>query len=181
MPKNKVNNNIKLKSGGGIINDATDGLSVDTTIIATKTYADSKIEITDIASDAEKYDCTPIGAITGATYTKYREIELNEDLPAVRIKMGFASNSGTIFGQIYKNGVAIGTEQSTVNATAVKTEDFTDLVSGDLIQVYAKCTAGTGNINDVKFYFTRTATKLNGSTVITPIPLTFGTQPTKIL
>jgi len=31
MPKNKVNNNIKLKSGGGIINDATDGLSVDAT------------------------------------------------------------------------------------------------------------------------------------------------------
>ena len=24
MPKNKVNNNIKLKSGGGIINDAND-------------------------------------------------------------------------------------------------------------------------------------------------------------
>jgi hypothetical protein len=29
MPTNKVNNNIKLKSGGGLINDATDGLSVD--------------------------------------------------------------------------------------------------------------------------------------------------------
>ena len=29
MPKNKVNNNIKLKSGGGLINDATDGLRVD--------------------------------------------------------------------------------------------------------------------------------------------------------
>lgn len=29
MPKNKVNNNIKLKSGGGVINDA-DGLQVDT-------------------------------------------------------------------------------------------------------------------------------------------------------
>lgn len=28
MPTNKVNNNIKLKRGGGIINDATDGLSV---------------------------------------------------------------------------------------------------------------------------------------------------------
>lgn len=28
MPKTKVNNNIKLKSGGGLINDATDGLSV---------------------------------------------------------------------------------------------------------------------------------------------------------
>ena len=34
MPKNKVNNNIKLKSGGGVINDATDGLSVDTAYIA---------------------------------------------------------------------------------------------------------------------------------------------------
>jgi len=32
MPKNKVNNNIKLKSGGGVINDATDGLQVDTTV-----------------------------------------------------------------------------------------------------------------------------------------------------
>jgi hypothetical protein len=30
MPTNKVNNNIKLKSGGGVVNDATDGLSVDT-------------------------------------------------------------------------------------------------------------------------------------------------------
>lgn len=29
MPKNKVNNNIKLKPGGGIINDATDGLSLE--------------------------------------------------------------------------------------------------------------------------------------------------------
>ena len=29
MAKTIVNNNIKLKSGGGIINDATDGLSVD--------------------------------------------------------------------------------------------------------------------------------------------------------
>jgi len=181
MAKTIVNNNIKLKSGGGIINDATDGLSVDTTILVTKTYVDSKLEITDIASDTEQYNCTESSAITGATYTKYREIQLNEDLPAVRIKMGFASNYGTIFGQIYKNGVAIGTEQSTVNTTAVKTEDFTGFVSGDLIQVYAKCTAGTGNINDVKFCFTRTVTKIHDSTVITPIPLTFGTQPTKIL
>jgi len=36
MPKNKVNNNIKLKSGGGIINDATDGLSVDSGTTADK-------------------------------------------------------------------------------------------------------------------------------------------------
>ena len=32
MAKTIVNNNIKLKSGGGVINDATDGLSVDTTV-----------------------------------------------------------------------------------------------------------------------------------------------------
>lgn len=34
MAKTIVNNNIKLKSGGGIVNDATDGLSVDATYIA---------------------------------------------------------------------------------------------------------------------------------------------------
>ena len=36
MAKTIVNNNIKLKSGGGIINDATDGLSVDTGTTANK-------------------------------------------------------------------------------------------------------------------------------------------------
>ena len=34
MPKTKVNNNIILKSGGGLINDATNGLSVDNTNIS---------------------------------------------------------------------------------------------------------------------------------------------------
>jgi len=34
MAKTIVNNNIKLKSGGGVINDAADGLSVDTAYIA---------------------------------------------------------------------------------------------------------------------------------------------------
>lgn len=32
--KTKVNNNIKLKSGGGLINDATDGLSVESPLVA---------------------------------------------------------------------------------------------------------------------------------------------------
>ena len=36
MGKTIVNNNIKLKSGGGVINDATDGLSVDTGTTANK-------------------------------------------------------------------------------------------------------------------------------------------------
>jgi hypothetical protein len=36
MGKTIVNNNIKLKSGGGLINDATDGLSVDTGTTANK-------------------------------------------------------------------------------------------------------------------------------------------------
>ena len=36
MAKTIVNNNIKLKSGGGVINDATDGLSVDTGTTANK-------------------------------------------------------------------------------------------------------------------------------------------------
>lgn len=39
MGKTIVNNNIKLKSGGGIINDATDGLSVSESVIGDAAYS----------------------------------------------------------------------------------------------------------------------------------------------
>jgi len=52
MPKNKVNNNIKLKSGGGIINDATDGLSVDTTVYPANTVSFPKTTSSAVAGMA---------------------------------------------------------------------------------------------------------------------------------
>jgi len=59
MAKTIVNNNIKLKSGGGIINDATNGLSVDTAyILANSGNLSSLIAGENITA----YDAVAVGA-----------------------------------------------------------------------------------------------------------------------
>lgn len=88
------------------------------------------------------------------TYVKLKEIKLNQDLPACRIKFDLEGHSYVgeqyAYARIYKNGVAIGTERSVyMGATGATTsatfsEDFTGFVKGDLIQLYAY-TPGDGN------------------------------------
>ena len=84
---------------------------------------------------------------TNTIYVKMKEIKLNEDLPAVRIFFDLRTNvaNALVYGTIYKNGIAIGTEQST-NSTTVVTfnQDFTGFVANDLIQIYLKIEAGGG-------------------------------------
>ena len=58
MPKNKVNNNIKLKSGGGLVNSSADGLSVDTAyILANSGHLSSLIAGENITA----YDAVAVG------------------------------------------------------------------------------------------------------------------------
>lgn len=77
----------------------------------------------------------------GATYIKYKEFKMNM---AGTIRVSFSlrmSNSGnTSYGQIYKNGVAIGVARSTTSTSdVVFTEDFT-VAKDDLIQLYCRGT-----------------------------------------
>jgi hypothetical protein len=81
-------------------------------------------------------------------YIKIKESVLNDGYNAVRIKFDLkgttSADPGTVYAKIYKNGVAIGTEQSaaTGGAYATKSEDFTlASAAGDLIQVYVKASA----------------------------------------
>jgi hypothetical protein len=79
-------------------------------------------------------------------YTKIKEIILNEALPDVRIKFDLKTSdvSGTATARIYKNGVALGTEQTDATGSYVTmSEDLTDFVQGDLIQIYAKISNAT--------------------------------------
>ena len=138
MPKNKVNNNIKLKSGGGIINDATDGLSISEIGIDGSWLAGSSLrefQVSDnlkISADAERTEALPV-------YTKVKEVLVR--LPgSVRIKFDLKSSvSGqNSRGRIYKNGVAFGTERSTTsNSYTTYSEDLT-FSAGDLIQLYIR-------------------------------------------
>jgi len=71
-------------------------------------------------------------------YTKIKEIRI-PGCGDYRIKFDLKGD-GTWngYGKIYKNGVAIGTQRITDSATYVTySQDFTGLISGDLIQLYA--------------------------------------------
>ena len=79
---------------------------------------------------------------TGLTLT------VPENLSGVRIKFDLSQGIAgqTAYGKLYKNGVAFGTERTTVLDTwTTFSEDFANLVSGDVITVKAKTEAGVGN------------------------------------
>jgi hypothetical protein len=61
---------------------------------------------------------------------------------SVRTRMFLKSDgSNTLYGRIYKNGAAVGTERSTTsNVGAFFEEDFSGLVAGDFIQLYVNQT-----------------------------------------
>jgi len=75
-------------------------------------------------------------------YTKLKEIEFNDVAGTIQVsfdlKSGSSSAGRSAYGRIYKNGVAVGTERSTLSTSyVVYTEDIA-VVPGDLIQLYCK-------------------------------------------
>ncbi len=114
------------------------------------------------------------------SYVKLKEILLNEDLSACRIyfTMKCTTYGDTYaYAKIYKNGVAIGTEQSsrTTDGWVTKTEDFTGFVAGDLIQVYVKVNnaAETGRVKDFQFHYSKSITAFSVLTLDTALPTNF--------
>jgi len=109
-------------------------------------------------------------------YIKMKECLISGDFASVRIKFTLANpyNAVVVYGKIYKNGVAIGTEQ---NAGVALSEDFTNIVAGDLIQIYAK-TAGGGDgtqravLTNMRFYYDETITHIVIRELTTALPIT---------
>ena len=82
------------------------------------------------------------------TYTKEKELDpITDDIfsndSELSIMFTLKSQAGfvTVYGQVYRNGVAVGTEQSTVNTNYVPYyETISGWSAGDLIQVYTRTT-----------------------------------------
>lgn len=99
---------------------------------------------------------------TAATsYTKLKETKLGQStLNTVTVKFDLktANADYPAFGRIYRNGVAIGTERSTVSTAYVTfSEDFdaSGWVKNDLIQVYVYIVSGsTAYVANLRFYYT---------------------------
>ncbi len=103
-------------------------------------YYDTVLQASQLGDITELYLTTEENS-ADAAYTKVKEIKVGRSGSyRIRFDLACAAAAGTAYGRIYKNGVAIGTERSKVadvNYTTY-TEDFTGIVLGDLIQLYAK-------------------------------------------
>jgi hypothetical protein len=80
---------------------------------------------------------------TSNTYVKLKSIQLGGKPAGGYIGTYFEiyaySTSYTMYGKIYKNGVAIGTERSTTSATPVGFfESFSGINSGDTIELWGR-------------------------------------------
>lgn len=81
------------------------------------------------------------------TYDKVKEIKMGA-AGVYRIKFTLKQSGvgggHTVYGRIYVNGSAVGTERSRTDTTAtVYSEDITTSAAGDLIQIYSKSSANS--------------------------------------
>ena len=114
------------------------------------------------------------------SYVKVKEMLLNADLIACRIKFDLCVSTTLreAFGRIYKNGVAIGTQQSTSSDTFITySQDFAGFVAGDLIQIYSKLSeeleTNKARVQNMRFYYESQIMTLADETLVTPLPTTF--------
>jgi len=82
------------------------------------------------------------------TYTKEKEFDpipddifSNDSVLSIMFTLKSQAGFVTVYGRIYRNGVAVGTEQSTVNTNYVPYyETISGWSAGDLIQLYTRTT-----------------------------------------
>ncbi len=84
---------------------------------------------------------------TATAYAKVKEITLSS-IPQSTLRIYFGLNSGDptvwVYAQIYRNGVAVGTERSTQSSASVYfTEDISGWSNGALLQLFAYTTNAT--------------------------------------
>ena len=75
------------------------------------------------------------------SYTKLKEIKVGRN-GTYRIKFAHKCVAGaTAYGRVYRNGIPVGTEQTTTSESYVtKSQDIPNWVRGDLCQLYSKTT-----------------------------------------
>lgn len=131
---------------------------VATLPVATITTADS-------ANLRHSYDAEKTIALSN--YTMMKEIALLSPLNQVRVKFDLYSDTigETVYGRIYKNKAAFGTEQSIVGEDPLIWTTFeevlADLIAGDKLQVYAKKVGGAHvSVRNFRLYYDGTLTPI---------------------
>lgn len=91
-------------------------------------------------------------------YVKLKEIHIPKGI-TLRIKFSVAAavNVGTAYAQIYRNGVAVGTERAVTFGEGYKefSEDISGWKPGDFVQIYAKVlNAAIARVKNFRIYGT---------------------------
>lgn len=121
---------------------------------------------------------------SASAFVLLKETQLNDDLAACRIKFDLNEDAGTAHGRVYKNDVAIGTDQTNTTESYITfSQDFTGFVSSDSLQIYAYNTVATNTtfVRNMRFYYDLFVTELaeNETTKhILDSPLLLTTDPT---
>jgi len=123
---------------------------------------------------------TEQGPITATSYTKVKEIKLNEDTGKLRIYFQLKTNDAVnqAFAKIYKNGVALGTERTTVaEAYQAYSQDLGPFSEDDLLQIYAHRNqggAGATYVQNFQLLYDRAVSILAGHELATAITTAAG-------
>jgi hypothetical protein len=125
------------------------------------------------ASDNEVTTNSANTSTGSLTYVKLKETKYNDVSGTIRVKFKMTTQTSTsdlVYGRIYKNGVAYGTEWST-NQQDPAYDEFTDdlsFSSGDLIQLYGKSSSGTSQyFKDFKLCYTKSLIETPNTNTLT--------------
>lgn len=126
---------VLFQNGDGITSESAMPLS------QVQTYIDSTPTVVKVASANIRNSNDANDTSTSATYVKVKTINLDYGLLGVqRFLFDIDTDDvlATVYGKIYRNGVALGTEQSTASLTPVtKSEDITqDWNWGDACELW---------------------------------------------
>lgn len=138
MPTNKVNNNIKLKSGGGILNDATDGLSVEPSILpqvyeaAETITADSFLSFNSdgklVKTRFSQAEYTATNALGSSTTFPHSSCWLNENL---FVMAGINGGVGSIRLQAFTHNNGVYTDGTAIDGNSLVTTQYIKLLRID--------------------------------------------------
>lgn len=129
------------------------------------------------ASNADKNFNDDGKNVTSTTPVKKKEIKINQNYEgSLRVKweMRCGGAGQTVYGQVYKNGIPIGSEQETESVTFQPFyQDITGgLEADDLIQIYMRVsTNGIGYIRNMRLAFDWKIKDIMGWPLTSPLQL----------
>lgn len=148
---------IRQGTGNSLDGDTVDGYEAQDLIDKRYIHADAYYSY---AGTDTFINASNDASFTDASYTKQKEITLRATPGAtLRIVFDLRTENGaeTVYGKIYRNGAAVGTERSHTGNTdwdTQSTEDIAGWSSGDLLQAYCYITGGaTGHIRNFKVLY----------------------------